>query len=95
LPPDKEQELYRIAQEALNNTLKHAKASRVSVRLGIATDLVTLEIADDGLGFEPSGQITDGFGLRGMRERVERLAGTLRVESSPGAGTRVHVEVPR
>ncbi|HYW87140.1 MAG TPA: sensor histidine kinase [Chloroflexota bacterium] len=95
LPPDKEQELYRIAQEALNNTLKHAKASRVSVRLGIATDRVTLEIADDGLGFEPSGQITDGFGLRGMRERVERLAGTLRVESSPGAGTRVHVEVPR
>jgi signal transduction histidine kinase len=95
LAPEKEQELYRLAQEALNNVLKHAHAGRTSVRLAVTNDHATLEVADDGVGFEPALQGTHGFGLRGMRERVERLAGTLRIESSPGAGTCIHVVVPR
>jgi signal transduction histidine kinase len=95
LAPESEQELYRVAQEALNNVLKHAHAARVSLRLHVADKRATLEVDDDGVGFEPSRQGTHGFGLRGMGERVERLAGTLRIESSPGAGTHLHVEVPR
>jgi len=95
LPPGDEQELYRVAQEALNNVLKHAHAGRVSVQLALANGQATLAIADDGVGFEPSFSAADGFGLRGMRERADRLGGTLRIESSPGSGTRIQVEVPR
>jgi len=95
LPPDREQELYRLVQEALNNVLKHAHAGRVRVRLGVANGIATLEVADDGIGFEPALQSAVGFGLRGMRERVERLGGSLRIESSPGAGTCLRVDVPR
>jgi signal transduction histidine kinase len=95
LAPDKEQELFRLAQEALNNVLKHAHARRVQVCLELAADRAVLEAADDGVGFEPSLRGRGGFGLPGMRERAERLGGTLQIESSPGAGTRVRVEVPR
>ncbi len=95
LAPEKEQELYRLAQEALNNVLKHAHAARISLRLAIVNGHATLQVADDGVGFEPSLQAAHGLGLRGMRERAERLGGTLRIESSPGAGTRLQVEVPR
>jgi signal transduction histidine kinase len=95
LAPDIEQELYRVAQEALNNVLKHAHAAHVRLRLSGKDGRATLEVADDGLGFEPSLRGSDGFGLRGMRERVERLGGTLQITSSPGNGTQVQVEVPR
>jgi signal transduction histidine kinase len=95
LAPGTEQELYRLAQEALNNVLKHAHAGRVTVRYAVLNSHATLEVTDDGVGFEPSFRAAEGFGLPGMRERVERLGGTLRIESSPGAGTRLHVEVPR
>jgi signal transduction histidine kinase len=95
LPPETEQELYRLAQEALNNVLKHAHAARVTARLAVDADRAALEIVDDGVGFEPALANTAGLGLRGMRERAERLGGTLRVDSAPGAGTRVRVEVPR
>jgi signal transduction histidine kinase len=95
LSPEKEQELYRIAQEALNNVLKHAHAGRVEVHLAIAEGDATLEVVDDGGGFESSFSGGYGLGLRGMYERVERLGGTLRIESAPGAGTRVQVHVPR
>jgi signal transduction histidine kinase len=94
LAPDKEQELYRLAQEALNNVLKHAHAARVIMRLAVLDGAATLEIIDDGVGFEPTLRAADGFGLPGMRERVERLGGRFSIESSPGAGTRVLVEVP-
>ncbi len=93
--PDIEQELYRLAQEALNNVLKHAHAQRVRVRLAMTSDRTVLEIADDGVGFLPGLPGADGFGLRGMRERAERLGGTLQVDSAPGAGTSVRVEVSR
>jgi signal transduction histidine kinase len=92
---DKEQELYRLAQEALNNVLKHAHASRVEVRLDLASNPAMLEVCDDGAGFDPALGGGGGFGLPGMRERAERLGGTLQIESAPGAGTRVRVEVPR
>jgi signal transduction histidine kinase len=95
LAPATEQELYRVAQEALNNVLKHAHAGRVSLRLAVANGHATLDVTDDGLGFEPARPEAGGFGLRGMRERVERLGGALRIDSAPGAGTSIHVEVPR
>jgi signal transduction histidine kinase len=95
LRPEQEQELYRLAQEALNNVLKHAHARQVRMRLAVAADRALLEVADDGVGFEPSLRGASGFGLPGMRERTERLGGTLTIESAPEAGTRLRVEVPR
>jgi signal transduction histidine kinase len=95
LPSETEQELYRMAQEALNNVLKHAQASQVSVQLDVSQDRAVLEVVDDGVGFEPALCSKHGFGLPGMRERAARVGGTLQVESAPGAGTRVRVEVPR
>jgi signal transduction histidine kinase len=95
LAADTEHELHRIAQEALNNVLKHAHAQRLRVRLVLTSDSAVLEVADDGVGFEPLLLGGIGFGLRGMRERAERLGGTLEIQSSAGDGTRVRVEVPR
>jgi signal transduction histidine kinase len=95
LAPDDEQALFRVALEALNNVLKHAHAHRVQVRLELAADRAVLELADDGVGFAPTQADGGGFGLPGMRERAEALGGTLQIESSPGTGTRVRVEVPR
>jgi signal transduction histidine kinase len=95
LPLETEQELFRLAQEALNNVLKHAHARSLRVCLDVAADSAALEVADDGLGFEPSLRGGGGYGMQGMRERAERLGGTLSIDSSPGAGTRLRVEVPR
>ena len=95
LSPDAEQALYRVAQEALNNVLKHAHARHVEVSLEVASHGALLEVADDGVGFDPARAAGGGFGLPGMRERVERLGGLLAVNSTPGAGTRVRVVVPR
>jgi signal transduction histidine kinase len=96
LSPEVEEGLYRVAQEALNNALKHAYASSVTVYLHQDERVVTLEIADDGTGFDPiAARQRGGFGLRGMEERAARLGGKLRVQSSPGKGTRVRVEVYR
>ena len=95
LAPEREQELFRVVQEALNNVLKHAHARHVRVRLELTSDCAVIEVADDGVGFEPAQHGADGYGLPGMRERAERLGGCLQIESAPGAGTRVRVEVPR
>jgi len=90
-----EEALYRVAQEALNNVLKHARASNVWVIVTETDRVVTLEISDDGEGFDPrSGAAQGGLGLRSMRERIARLGGEMHIESSEGAGTRVHAEVP-
>lgn len=95
LPEAVEQALYRIAQEALNNVLKHAQAQHVTVRLECAESAVLLEIKDDGIGFEPSRMDTSGgVGLRGIAERVAQLAGTFTLLSAVGSGTYLHVEVP-
>ncbi len=92
--------LMRAAQEALTNVRKHARASRVVLTLSYMEDRVALDIKDDGVGFEAgneervSGALTGGFGLRAMRERAERSGGTLLIESEPGGGTTLAVELP-
>ncbi|MFC9427993.1 sensor histidine kinase [Streptomyces sp. NPDC056987] len=90
--------LLRIAQEALANTDRHAAARRVGVTLSYMGDEITLDIRDDGRGFDalspPPRSGTGGFGLAGMRARAERLAGTVTVESAPGEGTAVSARVP-
>ncbi len=91
---DVEVTLLRIAQEALANVAKHARASRVGLTLSYMEDVVTLDVRDDGVGFEPgvrraNGSAPDGgFGLAGMRQRVQRLTGRLDIESEPGGGRR-------
>ena len=87
--------LYRIAQEALNNALKHAKATRIILNLGGTLSWVTLEIIDDGVGCSPDEAVQGGgLGLDGMIERAELLGGKFMMDSSPGKGTTVRIEVP-
>jgi PAS domain S-box-containing protein len=97
-PPAWEGELYCIAMEALNNSLKHARATQVSVRLNGGLNRVELEIVDNGQGFEFQDKFDQypragGMGLRSMAERAERLGGKLVIDSQPGMGTRVRVSV--
>ncbi len=91
--PELETALYRIVQEALTNATKHGGAGRAVVEIHEADDTVHLEVRDDGAGFDPTAE-TDGFGLLGMRERVELLDGSLHVDSAPGAGTTVRATFP-
>ena len=86
--------LYRIAQEATNNAIKHAHARRLALRLADEDGAVLLEVRDDGAGFDPGGDFGGHFGLTSMRERAGRLGGTLTVESAPGRGTTVRVRLP-
>jgi PAS domain S-box-containing protein len=94
IPVDTKQALYRIAQEALHNVVKHSRAKHASVRLRIESDALAMEVADDGEGFDPSGSYPDHFGLQSMRERAESRGGAFHVESRPGEGTTVRVRVP-
>jgi len=94
LPPAVEVGLYRIAQEALQNALRHAAAARVVLRLETAAERVRLMVQDDGKGFPEGSASTSRFGLVGMQERARLLGGSFQVESSPGAGTRITAEVP-
>ena len=109
LTPEIEVTLLRVAQEALANCRKHAQASRVAITLSYMNNLVALNVQDDGVGFDPNqlgggggtkkeepagAQSTGGFGLVGMRERVEQLRGTLLVESAPAEGTTLMVAIP-
>jgi len=94
LPMVVETALYRVAQEAITNVVRHASATRVDVLLERRGDRVMVMIEDDGAGFDPD-QVRSGdhFGLLGLRERAEALGGTLMLESAPGAGTTIVVEV--
>jgi signal transduction histidine kinase len=101
LRPEIEVALLRTAQEALANVAKHARAHRVALTLSYMGDVVTLDVRDDGMGFDPAarngnGNEDDGggFGLEAMRRRVLGLAGTLDVESEPGGGTAVSARMP-
>ncbi|SNT54750.1 Signal transduction histidine kinase [Asanoa hainanensis] len=95
LVPEIEATLLRAAQEALTNVARHARAGRVALSLSYLGDLVTLDVRDDGIGFDPQAVGDDGgFGLSAMRNRVARVAGTLEVESEPGDGTAIAVCVP-
>ena len=94
LSPEVEQGLYRIAQEALNNILKHARAESVTVSLRQDQHSVVLDIIDDGIGFDPVAGLADsGLGLDGMYERADQMGGQLIIESQPGVGTKVCAEV--
>ena len=95
LPAPVQAELYRIAQEALNNVIKHAKARNVQVRLWFDETSTGLEVCDDGVGFEPETHRSgSGLGLAGIRERAQKIGGELQIESVPGQGTKINVRVP-
>jgi signal transduction histidine kinase len=96
LPSATEIMFYRVAQEALNNIVKHAHASRVDVLLELRDHSMVLVIEDDGVGFEPASRevMERGLGIAGMRERAELVGASLQVESSPGKGTTIFVRCP-
>ena len=88
IPPDVHVALYRIAQESINNIIKHAQASQVTLDLRSTPERIELKIADNGRGFDPK-KITSGFGLGTMRERAQAIGATLEVRSTVGRGTEV------
>ena len=93
LPPGVEENLLHIGQEALTNALKHAQASCFEARLCFEPGAVRLELSDNGQGFIDEGA-NGGFGLIGMRERVEQIGGTLTVSSAQGEGTKIVAVAP-
>lgn len=96
LNPEAQMELFRVIQEALSNARKHSRATCVQIGFAAQDYDLRIQIQDNGRGFEPAMPAgkNDHFGLRFMRERIERLGGSLQIESSPGAGTRVSIGVP-
>ncbi|MEU5670771.1 sensor histidine kinase [Micromonospora sp. NPDC047762] len=99
LHPEVEVTLLRAAQEALSNVARHAAASRVGLTLSYMADVVTLDVRDDGAGFDVADQPASrepggGYGLTAMRQRVARVGGELAVESEPGNGTAISASVP-
>jgi two-component system, NarL family, sensor kinase len=94
LPARLEVGLYRIAQEALENTLRHAQAHKAVLELIISPAAVTLCVVDDGQGFDPTHIPPGHFGLVGLKERVRLLGGDLELQSSPGCGTALTVKIP-
>jgi signal transduction histidine kinase len=95
LPPDVEKGLLRIAQEALGNALRHGGATHVELSLDVRDSRARLRVADDGCGFDPGEAATRSrrLGLTSMRERAEALGGSLEIDSKPGDGTTIEVEV--
>ena len=94
LPFAWQEALYHIVQEALNNVIRHAHARSVQVSLQFSESAIQLQVSDDGIGFDPENPSeTSGLGLRGMRERVQRLGGAVQIASAPGKGTKVMVAV--
>ena len=85
--------VYRLVQEALTNIVKHAGGDRVELQIQSGGGRLDVLVSDDGQGFDPSDELR-GFGLAGMRERVELVGGELQIESKPGGGTRVMASVP-
>jgi signal transduction histidine kinase len=100
LHPQVEITLLRAVQESLANIRRHAQASQVNVTLSYMGDVVVLDVHDDGVGFDPrhlvrgNPEAYPGYGLTAMRERVEKLGGTLLIESAPGEGTTLAVKIP-
>ncbi len=94
LPVALEEVLYQIAREALNNTFHHAAAQKVAVSVQAIADRVRLQITDDGIGFDPTEASRQGLGLLGIRERAGQAGGKYQIDSKPGRGTTIWVEVP-
>jgi signal transduction histidine kinase len=86
--------LYRVAQEAIHNTIKHAHASRIDLSLRATSRGIRLEVGDNGGGFDATAEFPGHLGIRSMRERAAAAGGTFGVESSPGGGTRLEIEIP-
>ena len=94
LPIATKETVYRIAQESLHNTVKHARATRVDLSLACDGAALTLHIRDDGQGFDPDGDFPGHLGLRSMRERAQGIRATLHIESAPGSGTAITLVIP-
>jgi signal transduction histidine kinase len=98
IQPDVETELFRIAQEALNNVAKHAEATAVALKLTFNHQAVQLIIQDDGCGFNPDEAMPTAaeprWGLLGMKERATLISGNYHIKSKPGAGTTIQVDIP-
>ena len=94
LPPDLTLCIFRIAQEALQNALKYSSARQISVNLRGRPDELLLEISDDGVGFDVDVAWEKGLGLLSMRERLDAVGGSLTIQSRPGVGTRITINVP-
>jgi signal transduction histidine kinase len=94
LPLAVKETLYRIAQEALQNAVKHARPQRLDVRLICAPDSLILEVCDNGAGFDPLASYPGHLGLRSMRERVQLVGGTLDIVSAPDCGTQIRARIP-
>ena len=94
IPIEMKHALYRIAQEALHNIVKHARASMVILRLAGEANEIILEVRDNGRGFDPAGSFPGHLGLRSMHERATKVGGTLTMESLQGQGARVEVRLP-
>ncbi|MFL6446999.1 MAG: sensor histidine kinase [Bryobacteraceae bacterium] len=86
--------VYRIVQEALNNSAKYSRARNVNVVLDASPNSITLRISDDGCGFNLAGIAGKGLGLLGMRERIAELGGNLTIDSNPNEGTRISADLP-
>lgn len=86
--------LYRTVQEALNNIVRHAQATRVSIGIRASDQFASCTIKDDGIGFDLTTLGSGGLGLAGMQERINMLSGTLRIDSAPNAGTTLHIVLP-
>lgn len=95
IPLPAKEALYRIAQEAMHNTVKHARATRIEIVLTFsAADVIHLRVRDNGIGFDPDGSFPGHLGLHSMRERIERLGGTLSITSARGTGTSIVALLP-
>jgi PAS domain S-box-containing protein len=94
LPLEIKEAVYRIAQEGLHNTVKHARATRVDMFLRCSDGALELDIRDNGVGFDSSGSFPGHLGLNSMRERAARVDGTLDIDSAPGSGTNIRLRVP-
>jgi signal transduction histidine kinase len=101
LPPHHELAVYRVVQELIGNGLKHAQARQIIIRLAFKADELSIEYADDGIGYnlaaldmQPAPEVRSGLGLTNLRSRVVVLRGALRHESAPGEGTRVWISFP-
>lgn len=91
---DVKEAVYRVGQEALHNLVKHAKASRAALTLSHDNGTVSLEVRDDGAGFDPEGDFAGHLGLRSMQERTAKVGGSLAITSAPGQGTVVQMRIP-
>lgn len=94
LPSGIEDQLFRILQESLSNTLRHARANQIAVKLFTLQGQVRMRVTDDGIGFDPDGEKLTSYGLRSMRERVTEVGGSMEIYSAKGKGTQIEVRIP-